>query len=179
MTVKIFDLRMSNSRFCLRVLLALFWAGLVIFFYYYLPFHAGPLISKFVPPQYTAEVQSALASFVLTGLFKYLGIVFAVSAFIGTILKGSWGYGIYLISIGVFYAGYYYYLYETGSLFSGFSMLSNSVNAGVDLGYVIDVFTLLLVIFTIEDIVRGSIIVARRPRGTTRVVQQSLGSGTL
>ena len=91
-----------------------------MFFYYYLTFHVGQLISGYVSPQTAQEIQNVFLAFGPVGVFKYLIPIFVASAFFGTILKGSWGYGILLVVTGVLYGLYYYYLYETGVLFSGF-----------------------------------------------------------
>jgi len=145
-----------------------------VFFYYYLTFHVGQLISGYVQPVYAQEIQNVFASFGPVGVFEYLIPIFIASAFFGTILKGSWGYGILLIVIGLLYGAYYFYLYEAGVLFSGFPVqatagIGSDPKLMTDLNYLIVAITILFIALTIESIVRGAFIIARRPRQSNAV----------
>jgi hypothetical protein len=168
LTVKIFDLELSNDRFALRVFAAFVFAGLIAFFYYYLTMHVGSLISGYVAESYALRIQNIFAAFGPVGIFQYLIPIFIVSVFFATILKGSWGYGILLVIEGVLYGIYYLYLYETGILFTGLpagttSNVQIDPTVLTDIGYFLDLITIVFIILTVESIVRGTIIIARRP----------------
>lgn len=169
--VKIIDIEISKLRLAGRIVYGLFWAAIILFFFYYLPMHFQSLLTSQVQvPQAYLPTLNSLAQSFSTSPLPYLGIIIATLAFIEAIINGTWVYGVILIVTGTFWLMFDLALYRSGLLFA--NLIPPSIFSGYQFSQstsslLIEILTAIVIIFVISSaftIASGVRILARKRR---------------
>lgn len=168
--VRILDIELSRRAFALRIITAVFFAGLTLFFFYYLPLNFAHLVSPYVPQRYIPTVDSIRANLSNSAL-PVLGLVLAGLTFVETIFRNTWGYGAILVATGSFYIIYDLSLYTQGLLFTGLvpSSLGTTTIPADSIAQILEVIILLLIVSSIVSVARGVRILIRHQRTAKKV----------
>jgi hypothetical protein len=164
--VHLINIEISKKRLIGRIFYGLFWAGLILFFFYYLPTHFEALIAPHVPQVYFPMLES-LAQSISQSALPYLGILLAGLAFVETVINGTWVYGVILVITGFFWLIFDIILFSTGLLFS--NLLPSSLLESYQLSqsetafivWMLVFMVIIFVVFSITTIVRGAQILVR------------------
>lgn len=171
--VHLVDIEISKARLAGRVIYGLFWAGLTLLFFYYLPTHFNSLVGPYVPQAYAPAVQYVAQS-ISNSPLPFLGIALAALAFIEIILKGTWIYGAILIVTGVFWLLFDITLFSRGLLFANLlpsSLIQNYNLAPGTVSAIVWILVIMIAIFVISSLFtigRGIRIIVRSRRRRAR-----------
>ena len=172
--VRLVDIEISKARLAGRIIYGLFWAGLTLFFFYYLPTHFNSLVGPYVPQAYAPAVHYVAQS-ISNSPLPFLGVALAALAFVEIILKGTWIYGAILIVTGIFWLLFDITLFSRGLLFANLlpsTIIQNYHLAPGTISAIVWILVIMVVIFVISSLFtigRGiSVIVNSRRRARER-----------